>query len=216
MPGWAFGVAPAAMARQRSHTQTRPPVSGGVSTKRLNIARRVQTTGLLSTEEALELRQIFDHYDSDGTDELDKSELGELMAALNDGIEPKKEEVQEVMKLFDKSETKGLRFEEFRKAMMYWYQNTHAKDHIFANATVHERRKKAVEAVRKRTNSASHELPADERQLLSDIFDKYDIDKSNEISPAELAGMMADLNGGIPPTAEEVKLVMWSCDLGQS
>eukprot|EP01064_Diplonema_japonicum_P016370 TRINITY_DN2438_c0_g1_i2.p1 TRINITY_DN2438_c0_g1~~TRINITY_DN2438_c0_g1_i2.p1 ORF type:complete len:266 (+),score=48.37 TRINITY_DN2438_c0_g1_i2:37-834(+) len=214
MPGWQFGLAPAVLAQRKQgwpETQHR-----GVTTRRLEIAEKVKIMGTLPPKEALEMREVFDLYDKDGTDELDWEQLKELMAALNDGIEPEPAEVQKVLQQHKIPGSKGLSFSGFTEAMLWWYQNTHEKNHIFAGATVHDRRMKAVAAAKRNSSTAEGELGKDEEVLCNKIFENYDTDRSGSISSKELRKMMTDLNGGIPPTATELKMIMWANDIDQS
>eukprot|EP00755_Sulcionema_specki_P014323 Sspe_Gene.56358::Locus_31011_Transcript_1_1_Confidence_1.000_Length_680::g.56358::m.56358 len=214
MPGWVFGIAPAVLAHQKRTLQaTWAEEQPRVSTRRLIAARETQKTGELPAEEALLLREIFDKYDKDGTDELDKQEMRSLMAALNEGIPPTSKEVDTIMKACDLSQTNGLSFEEFQKAVLMWYQqHTSEDDHVFKNASIGERRLRAIQEAKRRTSTCEGQLGSEEDALVDQVFDRYDKDQTGQISSSELKSMMTDLNGGISPTREEVELVMWSHD----
>eukprot|EP01065_Artemidia_motanka_P024681 TRINITY_DN2958_c0_g3_i3.p1 TRINITY_DN2958_c0_g3~~TRINITY_DN2958_c0_g3_i3.p1 ORF type:complete len:237 (+),score=69.21 TRINITY_DN2958_c0_g3_i3:276-986(+) len=167
-------------------------------------------------EEQLLLRDVFDTYDRDSSQELDKSQLRNLMAALNEGMYPTDEEVRSALERCELTKSGGLEYDEFVKAMTWWYQNTHPEDHIFAGANVHQRRMLAAQKALQSNSTKAGELEAAEQELVCEVFKKYDSDGKGQINSTELALMMQDLNGGVPPTIDEVDFVLWSNDFGQT
>merc|ERR1712149_95779 len=65
----------------------------------------------LTDEQKAELREAFDLFDTDGSGAVDASELHTAMKAL--GFEPKKEEINKMVKEMDKDGDATVDFEEF-------------------------------------------------------------------------------------------------------
>jgi len=229
MPAWMFAVSAGAFQKnQRWQDRLRaPPELPGkekgrpvVSFRRLDAAEKTKKTGLLDMEEQLLLREVFDSYDRDQSQELDKMQMRDLMAALNDGMYPTDMEVHEAMAECDTSKSGGIDFAEFVKAITWWYQNTHPDDYLFKGATVHERRMEAAKQAKtfydKNLGDADVALHEAEEKLAEEVFKKYDKDGAQQINSGELKAMMTDLNSGIPPTEQELAFLMWSNDFGQT
>eukprot|EP00756_Hemistasia_phaeocysticola_P045517 Hpha_TRINITY_DN19267_c0_g1::TRINITY_DN19267_c0_g1_i1::g.194314::m.194314 len=226
MPAWIFGVVSQSHhdAKRWQDRLCEPPKLPGkeegrpvVSFRRIRASEKAKKTGgVLDMEEQLLLREVFDSYDRDQSQELDKAQMRDLMAGLNDGMFPTDYEVDQTMKECDASKSGGIDFEEFVKAITWWYQNTHPDDYIFNGATVHDRRMEAARQAKKFVESSGGELQGEEARLAEQVFSKYDQDKAGQINSGELTKMMTDMNSGIPPTEQEVAFLMWSNDFGQT
>ena len=72
-------------------------------------------TGNLTYEEVIDLKEVFDAYDSTGMGVLLPNDIKLLLG--QNGLNPNKKTIYEIVAQFDVEETGGISFSEFMKAM---------------------------------------------------------------------------------------------------
>ena len=86
----------------------------------------------------------FSKYDLNGSGDLDKQQLQNMMTDLNDGIKPSDDEVDLIMNIADTSKTGVINRWEVRRAVEEWY--TYA-------AIANDKRKQKEEYAKKKENA---------------------------------------------------------------
>eukprot|EP00281_Chroomonas_sp_CCMP1168_P025756 CAMPEP_0206238090 /NCGR_PEP_ID=MMETSP0047_2-20121206/14625_1 /ASSEMBLY_ACC=CAM_ASM_000192 /TAXON_ID=195065 /ORGANISM="Chroomonas mesostigmatica_cf, Strain CCMP1168" /LENGTH=680 /DNA_ID=CAMNT_0053662593 /DNA_START=10 /DNA_END=2052 /DNA_ORIENTATION=- len=79
-------------------------------------------------ESKAEIEKIFAKHDTDGTDSLDKEQLGNLLTELNDGVRPPDDEIEWVLGEADKIGNNAITKPELQLALGIWYSRHDAEE----------------------------------------------------------------------------------------
>jgi Ca2+-binding EF-hand superfamily protein len=59
-------------------------------------------------------------------------------------------------------------------------------------------------------------MSQEDREFIASVFKEYDVDASGTLGVGQLAPLLTALNGGVPPTAEEIHVVLRKADNDKS
>ena len=81
-----------------------------------------------------------------------------------------------------------------------------------------DRRKRAAAARRLKSGESTgwQNLAKEDREFIANVFKEYDVDGSGTMREAQLAPLLTALNGGEPPTKEELREVLDKADNDKS
>jgi len=140
-----------------------------------------------------ELRELFHHFDSDGSGELDSAEVGELLATMGTNLND--EELAKLVKLMDKDGSGQVDLDEMAAVMMSQKQNKTAKLSEVAHELFQMFNKdgddgislaEMTETFQKTGNSVSEEDVAT-------FFYLIDLDGSDDVSYEEFMAFIQDV-----------------------
>jgi len=86
----------------------------------------------LTEEQKHAIKDAFDLFDADGSEEIDSNELKVAMRAL--GVEPKKEDIQKTISDVDDGGSGTIGYEELLKMMTHKILNHDTKDNMFKHS----------------------------------------------------------------------------------
>ena len=81
-----------------------------------------------------------------------------------------------------------------------------------------DRRKRAAAARRLKSGESTgwQNLAKEDREFIANVFKEYDVDGSGTMREAQVAPLLTALNGGEPPTAQELREVLDKADHDKS
>merc|ERR1719352_1942231 len=142
----------------------------------------------LTDEQKAELREAFDLFDTDGSGAVDASELHTAMKAL--GFEPKKEEINKMVKEMDKDGDATVDFEEFCIMMAEKMNQKDGKDEMMKGFALFDDDNTGKISFKnfKRVAKELGENLSDKE--LEEIIAEADEDGDGEINEAEFLAVM--------------------------
>eukprot|EP00659_Diplonema_papillatum_P015906 gene15906-24315_t len=164
--------------------------------------------GQLSEEESAFIRTVFNDVAA-GSTEASYSLLPRMLTDINAGIRPTPSDIDSIEAFLQAKAPTIFDVNRFAEGVHFWYLNTKAgKDQ-----QAEEDLKKLRTVAKLRTHI--NEEGGKDRQLVLQMFTRYDKKDEGVIRLPELQEMMADLNCGAYPTDQEAQHVMWFADSGQ-
>ncbi|TPX61945.1 hypothetical protein PhCBS80983_g00835 [Powellomyces hirtus] len=162
-----------------------------VEKKQPTVNMTVKARSEMSSEQKQAIRDVFNLFDTDGSGDVDVTELQILMRAL--GLDPKPGEAEILAATFDKDGDPTLNFEEFLQLM----STKMASTAILSESDI-------------KLNQPDLQVEEDSRESMLKSFQVFDIDDRGKIGLRELKRVAKEL--GEDPSDSELMAMLAECD----